>query len=135
MGRWIRYCLPWPMSRLVGSHQYEINFAQSPRYLWPTRTLFLEYNCSSRTLCSTWLWNYWCKYLQIKDIDTSSSKSFIFRSAFRMPNSRSYPRHLVQFCEKKKKESILPPFLKQGFPRVTKGNHKLPQDTTASSFD
>ena len=69
MGRWIRYCLPWPMSRLVGSHQYEINFAQSPRYLWPTRTLFLEYNCSSRTLCNTWLWNYWCKYLHNKDKD------------------------------------------------------------------
>ena len=29
----------------------------------------------------------------------------VFRSAFRMPTSRSYPRHLVQFCE-----GILPPF-------------------------
>ena len=28
---------------------------------------------------------------------------WLFRSAFRMPTSRSYPRHLVQFCEKKKK--------------------------------
>ena len=28
----------------------------------------------------------------------------LFRSAFRMPTSRSYPRHLVQFCEKRKEK-------------------------------
>ena len=37
-----------------------------------------------------------------------------FRSAFRMPTSRSYPRHLVQFYEKKrKKEKHFTSFLKQ----------------------
>ena len=52
----------------------------------------------------------------------------VFRSAFRMLTSRSYPRHLVQFCEREK--SILPPYnlkitnvalvtMSQGFPRVT----------------
>ena len=45
-----------------------------------------------------------------------------------MPTFRSYPRHLVQFCEREK--SILPPYnlkitnvalvtMSQGFPRVT----------------
>ena len=29
-----------------------------------------------------------------------------------MAISRSYPRYLVKFCEKKNKKSILPPFLK-----------------------
>ena len=57
-------------------------------------------------------------------------KYIIIRSAFRMPTSRSYPRHLVQFCEKeKKRKSILPPFVKQGFPRVTKGYQGLPRVT------
>ena len=65
-----------------------------------------------------------------------------------MPTSRSYPRHLVQFCEKKKKkESILPPcnvawvpkgsqgILRvtngyQWLPMVTRGYQRLPQVTT-----
>ena len=55
-----------------------------------------------------------------------------------MAISRFYPRHLVQFCEKKKKKkSILPPCNvsrvpkgSQGLLRVTKGYHRLPQVTT-----
>ena len=62
----------------------------------------------------------------------------IFRSAFQMPTSRSYPRHLVQFREKKEKEkSILPPCNVervpkgyQGLLRVTKGYQWLPEVTT-----
>ena len=65
-------------------------------------------------------------------------KLFAFRSAFRMPTSRSYPRHLVQFREKEKeKKSILPPCNVarvpkgyQGWLRVTKGYQWLPQVTT-----
>ena len=49
---------------------------------------------------------------------------YFFRSAFRMPTSRSYPRHLVQFREKKKKAFYLLA-MSQGFPRVTKGYHGL----------
>ena len=50
----------------------------------------------------------------------------IFRSAFRMPTSRSYPGHLVQFCEKKEKHfsslcKTRVPKGSQGFPMVTKG--------------
>ena len=69
----------------------------------------------------------------------------LFRSAFLMPTSRSYPKLLVQFHEnKEKKERHLTSFFKannlkitnvallamlQGFPRVTKGYQKLPKVT------
>ena len=63
----------------------------------------------------------------IHQIDTRIGLPNNFRSAFRMPTSRSYPRHLVQFREKEKKKSILPPCnvarvpkAYQGLPRLTK---------------
>ena len=51
----------------------------------------------------------------------------VFRSPSRMAISRSYPRHLVQFCEKEKKrkekeKSILPPC---NVSRVSKGSQGL----------
>ena len=52
-----------------------------------------------------------------------------FRSAFRMPTSRSYPRHFVQFCEKRKRKrkAFYLLAMSQGFPRVTKGYQRLPK--------
>ena len=46
-------------------------------------------------------------YVLCRFVQYFSITSPFFRSAFRMPTSRSYPGHLVQFCEKRK--SILPP--------------------------
>ena len=56
-----------------------------------------------------------------------------------MAVSRSYPRHLVRFCEKEKKSIKRPLFpftssvalvaMSQGFPRVPKGYHRLPKVT------
>ena len=62
-----------------------------------------------------------------------------FKSAFRMPTSRSYPRHLVQFCEKdKRKEKHFTSLqfenhkccISGNAARVPKGYHRLPQVTT-----
>ena len=59
-----------------------------------------------------------------------SNFDYLFRSAFRMPTSRSYPRHLVQFREKEKKKKKHFTSLQclkgsQGFPRVPKGSQGL----------
>ena len=61
------------------------------------------------------------------ETSTEDPHETVFRSAFRMPTSRSYPRHFVK--KKEKEKSILPPFLEQGFPRVTKGYQGLPKVT------
>ena len=71
-------------------------------------------------------------------LQKSNIWTLYFRSTFRIPTSRSYPRHLVQFREKRKKESILPPLsrfcsfhllccISSNVPRVPKGSPRFPK--------
>ena len=56
------------------------------------------------------------------------STKYFFRSASGMPTSRSYPRHLVQFREKRKKGYQRLPMVTTGYqrlPKVTKGYHRI----------
>ena len=88
-----------------------------------------------------WIWSSIPYFIQLISITCPQKHMLrkIVRPPSRMAVSRSYPRHLVQFREKKrKKESILPPLsrfcsfhllccISSNVPRVPKGSQRCPK--------